>query len=469
MTTQMLPTSKRLCLLWGLYLKVRYLIRLVVSCYVLLAAVTAQGKQLEHRTYKLQNREYSTTAQHLRAIQSLAPGEWLKLPKPLADSRCGDAHGRAWGVKMPYSARRQGAFLFGEGRHGATTLRQESRYYDDDLYFYDIRMNQWHCLYPGYLLGAYPLGLNEDGFETLNGNPLPVASMVHAYGMVSYDSQRDFFIHLWSPSGYWRKHMPERLAFIHKNKAILNGLGRGWSDHANASPWAFDPIAGHWRRHTTTGLQPRLTHGSHLEYLPGVDQYFIYTRSGAYAYDPEKMHWSVLSPDGPPPPTPIDAATCYDYRRDRIYFAMGAYGDRGLVDGTDNRLWAYDARDNRWLDLHPRKGLAPPRGSKGQGMNFTLIHCNNLQDSVLAISRLADNAIYIYSPAHNRWWPVALGKTPADWSARARHGFYSPEFDRHFFFLAGDSRTDGDMYVYRMPELAWEELENDSPADVSGR
>ena len=125
---------------------------------------------------------------------------------------------------MPFAPGWRGAFLFGEGKHGAHTIRNGKRHYNDDLFFYDANAHRWVSLYPGTVIGEYEFRINPDGFEVDEfGHPVPVASNVHAYAMVTYDAERRQFVHMWSPSGYWRQWFPERVEALRHHKKQLNG------------------------------------------------------------------------------------------------------------------------------------------------------------------------------------------------------------------------------------------------------
>jgi len=157
---------------------------------------------------------------HIAKIKAMGDNSWLELGQPSPDPKWGEGLGRAWSSKMPFAPNLRGAFLCGEGRHGGTATRNGKRYYNDDLFFYDINAHRWICLHPGQELGKYRAKFNEDGLEVdKDGHPLPIAWMVHAYGGVTYDPDRREFLTCHNPAGggYWRSSMPERLAFFEKH------------------------------------------------------------------------------------------------------------------------------------------------------------------------------------------------------------------------------------------------------------
>lgn len=101
-------------------------------------------------------------------------------------------------------------------------------------------------------------------------------------------------------------------------------------------------------------------------------------------YNPAKNDWAALKPTGPRPPQPIDAASCYDPKRQRVYMAMGSYPKR-KIEGVENRVWAYDIVKNTWIDLKA-KGKLPPRPRKVSGSGITKMHYDSASDVVLFFS-----------------------------------------------------------------------------------
>lgn len=240
-----------------------------------LFGVACGGEKKPARKGPLKNLP-SRPGAHIAKIRAMKDNSWLDLGIVPPDPRWGEAVGRAWSSTMPYAPELRGAFLYGEGRHGGCTERKGKTYYNDDLFFYDINANKWVCVYPGMEVGTYNLTVNRDGFEVdKDGHPRPVAPFVHSYRMVTYDTDRRMFVHMWSPSGYWRKHFPKRVALIEKSKAGLNGLGRGWSKINQSSPWMYDTVAGHWRRLKTKSKTPAAGHGAHLIYLPPPEEVLL--------------------------------------------------------------------------------------------------------------------------------------------------------------------------------------------------
>ncbi len=391
---------------------------------------------------------------HVAKIKAMGDNSWLNLGTPAPDGQWGDGIGRAWSSTMPYAPELRGAFLYGEGRHGACTKRGGRTHYNDDLFFYDVNANKWVCVYPGMETGTYNLTVNDDGFEVnAEGHPVPVAPFVHSYRMITYDTDRKMFVHMWSPSGYWRKHFPKRVALIEKNVDRLNGLGRGWSKVNQASPWMYDTVAGHWLRFKTKARTPKAGHGSHLIYLPPQKKFFFLGGGGTHLYDPAKNDWEALKPTGSRPPQPIDAASCYDPKRQLIYVAMGSYPKNDSKE-VENRVHAYDVRKNVWIDLEA-KGKLPPRPRPVSGCGITRMHYDSANDVILFFSFATDitgslerRGIYAYDAGKNEW-TQATGEFAPDWPRGCNHTFYDPVLNAHFIYKARDSAGKGTMFVYR--------------------
>lgn len=400
---------------------------------------------------------------HLAKIRALEDNSWLALGRPAPDPQWGIGLGRSWSSKMVYAPDMRGAFINGEGRHGATTERNGKIHYNDDLFFYDINQHRWVCVYPGMELGTYEGRVNEDGFEVdENDHPLPIAYMVHAYGAVAYNTDTLVYAHMWNPSGggYWQSSMPERVAFIQNNNDKLNGLGGRLGDGTvmseidQASPWMYDTLAGHWTRYKTEMQSPSLGHGAHLFYLPTLEQYFLQFED-THFYDPTVNHWIKAEPSGPRPPQPIDSASCYDSKRNRIYIAMGSYPNIASKE-LPNRVWAYDVAQNTYLDIEAQ-GSLPPRPLATSGTASSQMTYDSKNDVVLYFAYGADlnesgatKGIYAYDAESNEW-TIATKTYPESWGAewrRTAHLFYDPVLNAHFLYNAVDS-GDGVMFVYR--------------------
>ena len=391
---------------------------------------------------------------HIAKIRAMKDNSWLDLGPAKDDPEWGEAKGRGWCGKMPYAPDLRGAFLYGEGRHGGTTQRKGKTYYNDDLFFYDINANRWVCVYPGMEVGKYNLTINEDGFEVnAEGNPVPVAVFVHSYTYMTYDTDRKMFMHMWRPSGYWRKPFPKRVALVEKNGDKLNGIGRDWSTINQASPWMYDTTAGHWRRYKTKSQTPGKGSGA-LFYIEHLKKCCFFPKKGAGVsfYDPEENDWQAAKSSGPLPPRPGDAPSCYDSKRRRVYIGMGAYPSEFEGPKNQNRVWAFDIEGSTWIDLKAT-GELPPVAGGVSGCSTTKMHYDSANDAIIFISvredannSLETRGIYAYSPDENKW-EKAAGSFPESWEPRAgTHTFYDPELNAHFIYRVRDKRL---VFVYR--------------------
>ncbi len=211
----------------------------------------------------------------------------------------------ATSASMAVSAEFRGAFLQGEGQHGYT---KPDGHYMDDLWFYDINAHRWICCYPGAPTKTLRLKLNADGFEaTPSGDLIPVAQQVHGYEMNTYDTEGKRLLSMPNTHPYWHRAIPQR---------------NGWlkPPPADASPWFYETATGKWSRLRTGTTGPQSGCGDTLIYLPGRRQaFFLHRNQDAWIYDTQRNKWRNVEPAGPQPPFGIDATSCYDSRRHRIY------------------------------------------------------------------------------------------------------------------------------------------------------
>src|SRR5262245_44124662 len=95
---------------------------------------------------------------------------------------------------------------------------------------------------------------------------------------------------------------------------------------ADASPWMFETTSGKWNRLRTGTTAPGSSHGDTLIYVSSRREVFLaHGGKEVWFYDTRKDAWRQAKPGGPPPPWGIDATSCYDPRRERIYLGGGAY------------------------------------------------------------------------------------------------------------------------------------------------
>jgi hypothetical protein len=373
---------------------------------------------------------------HVEKVRALGDNSWLALGRPAADPKWGRARGRSWTAAMPLAPELRGAFLFGEGVHG---YAKPDGHYMDDLWFYDVNGHRWVCCYPGADTKTLDLVLNRDGFEaSQDGTLVPVASQVHGYSMNTYDTDRKRFLSMPNLHEYWKTALPQRTRWLKPAPA-------------DASPWSFDPATGKWDRRRTGAAAPRSGYGDTLLYVPAKKQvFFAHRNEEVWFYDPAANRWKQAAPQGPKPPWGIDATSCLDTKRQRIYIGGGSYP---VAPEAGHAFWVYDLKEDRWVDPKP-KGK-PCKGSNSYNTLSSLMVYDTANDKVLLLlhSQHYDKedrrGVYVYDPETNAWaeQPVPL---PAELPPRqVKNGFYDPELNAVFLHSAGDSADDGTLWVYR--------------------
>jgi D-alanyl-D-alanine carboxypeptidase/D-alanyl-D-alanine-endopeptidase (penicillin-binding protein 4) len=382
----------------------------------------------------------SRAGEHVAKIAAMADDTWLDLGPPAPDPVWGSARGRSWGADMAWAPDLGVAFLTGEGVHGWWD-KQTGRYMDD-LWAYDLRAHRWICVHPGSDVNNLDLKVNEHGVEvTPDGQPMPVAQMVHGYQGSTYDTDLHRFMFMPCSAGYWDKSMGERR---------LTWLGKKSNEVAKGcSPWLYDVRAGEWDRRSTGGAPAPTGHfGDVLMYVPGVKKTFLRTAgSEIWWYDAMANQWTRVSPKGPPPPFGIDPTACYDPRRNRIYIGGGSYP----VATGPSALWAYDVASDTWIDLQPKGTCCG--GSNSYNSNIAVMTYDAAGDVVVlnrhtAVTAKGETGMWIYDPAANAWderpRPFLEGM-----SWRQVNGFYDPELNVHVYHSARDSDLGGIVRAYR--------------------
>ncbi len=365
---------------------------------------------------------------HLPKIQALGDGAWLSLGAPDADPKWGRAPGRSYTSKMAPAPDLRVAFLYGEGQHGFV---KENGRYMNDFWAYDIHAHRWICIDPGVDTRNFFVKVNSDGFEVdRSGEVLPVAQMVHGYEMTSYDPDLRKFIFMPTPSGYWRvKGLAENRPHVPKE---------AWNFYnPNASPWMYDVASAKWEVRKISGEGRKSNAGDAAFYIPTLRKTLHFTGDSVAAYDYAENTWKPLSPKGKLPRI-YDNVACHDPKRDRIYF----YGEG---------LSIYDVATNAWLDVGAARTFrAGVRLASWTG-HLTYDSAN---DAVIAIAHYGDfgasRGLYVYDPNSNTWTTEPQPFPGDKWgSGVASNGFYDPELNAHFYHLAGDSRDNGSIWVYR--------------------
>jgi hypothetical protein len=375
---------------------------------------------------------------HVEKIKALDDDSWLELGAPAADPKWGKARGRAWGCRMPFAPELGGAFLFGEGVHGYT---KPDGHYMDDLWFYDLNAHRWICCYPGADVKSLDLTVTEEGFEaTKDGERIPVASMAHAYEMVTYDTKLKRFMSMPCPGDYWKKPLERRLQWL---KDVPKDAPKA------AGPWTFDTTASKWDRRTSSTPQPHSGFGDVFIYLPDRERAFFRNKDGVWSYDPAKNKWASLAPKGPKAPFGIDPTACYDTKRQRVYLGGGSYP---VAPKGENAFWVYDVKENAWIDPKP-KG-APCNGSTSYNTNVAAMHYDTVNDVVVLFHFGGDKegqGIFIYDPESNTW--LAEPRVACKATGQCKNAYYDPELNVHIIHGAGDSRDDGTVWAYRYKKV----------------
>ncbi len=399
--------------------------------------------------------------EHMEKIAALGDNEWVDLGSPEPDAKWGKARGRSWSPVAPYAPDLRGAFFFGEGPHG---MVKPDGHYMDDLWFYDVNQHRWVCVYPGIHAaeGYKEIGFDkETGFEvTPDGQPIPIASMVHAYCMVTYDSDRGLFMNMGCSGGYWRpgyhKGITGRVEALKEHsdavkKAREAGEEPAWAGSRGTSPYIYNTRTGRFERYRTENPSSPGGFGATLIYVPSVQKAFGYkNRSSRVAwYDPETKDWTEIRKKGSMPPWHIDPNVCYDSKRDRIYLAGGLYSHIKFKPG-DSVLWMFDVQTETFSRLEPAVTPTPTSYATNRAMFFY----DSVNDAVVMfMHRVRKNetrGIYVYHPERNEWELVSENTPQLD---RRRNptwtGYYDPELNAFLLHTACDGSDNGTMFAYR--------------------
>jgi len=383
---------------------------------------------------------------HIEKIKAMGDNEWLNLGVPAADPKWGKARGSSWGAKaLILATDKRGAFLFGEGVHAYV---KPDGHIMDDLWFYDIYTHAWTCLYPGTNTKTFTqrvkdkeLLIDENGqLIDKEQQPIPVHTLVHAWGYLTYDSDRKKFAFLsWNGTGnqiprYFlggEKQMDEGLKLLEvqlkdKKKLVF-------------SPWFYDVTLGKFERSPANNSMGINAGGfPQFHYIPSKKQFFAVGSDTVAIYDPAKNQWTDAKPKGPAPKG-YDACGCYDSKRNRVY--------RNDGDGSKGEgLMAYDIESNTWSQLKPTGTTPPPANT-----NAAFYEYDARLDIVVAIHfRGKATGIFVYDPKSNSWAdPIPFPANSPTKFHYAANTFFDRELNAYFCHVAGDSSDNGVMWVYR--------------------
>jgi hypothetical protein len=383
----------------------------------------------------------SPPGKHFQQIQALQPGEWLLLGEPAADPRWGRSRGRTYTCKMAAAPELGGAFHYGEALHG--WWDKNSGLYMDDLWFYDLRGHRWICLHPGSNVNTLTMKLNDRGWEvTPDGEPIPVAPMVHGYEMTTYVPAEKRFMFLPCPSGYWRRGLGARRSTWLEN--IENDPQEPRSD-----PRFYNVASHRWERVSAPAPGMRVSMCGVLIYLEKHQKTFFYMRRdrAVWLFDHRQLRWSQPNPAGTPPSgKEIEGLSCYDPGRDLIYLCN---------DGEPTVPIIYDVANNRWV--WPKTESEPVsveqrvmRSAAGS------LHYNGAAHRVVFFQHRGNqngDGVYLYDPQTSTWTnkPSPLPQGFRTVARRAVSSFYDQAWNVHVFYTAGASMDNGVIWVFRCP------------------
>ena len=283
----------------------------MIRCATVLVATLTVGLTLYAQDKKGPLAELpSKPGPHVEKIKALGDNEWLKLGAPAADPKWGKARGSSWGAKaLILAPDKRGAFLFGEGVHAYV---KPDGHVMDDLWFYDINAHAWTCLHPGTDTKTFTQRVKDkellvDGNGQLidkDKQPVPVHTSAHAWGYLTYDSDRKKFAFL-SWNGTAGGKIPRY--FLGGEKQMdegLNLLEEQMKDKKKAvfSPWFYDVASGKFERSPANNSTAISAGGfPQFHYLPSKKQFFAVGSDTVAIYDPAKHLWSDAKPKGPSP------------------------------------------------------------------------------------------------------------------------------------------------------------------------
>jgi hypothetical protein len=393
----------------------------------------------------------SAPGPHVGKIKALGDDSWLDLGKPAPDPKWGPGEGRAYTNKMAYAADLVGAFLCGEGPHGAAHNRGGGTYYADDVFFYDLMAHRWICVSPGSNMAGFKMKLDGNGFEaTEDGQNVPIAFAVHGYECNEYLPGLGRFMTLETGSPYSKKVIAIRKAWL-----AGHPFGRSLGKH----PFLYDVKAGRWERRKVEGEGPRTHFCKSLTWVESLKRVMYYGRgSDFWLYDPEAGKWSHLEGKGEPPQGSrmnYEGTLCYDTKRDRLY----------VFNCTQKEIpWIYDIRTNTWSNPHAKNQPCPgndyAKGVRMLSSTSSGVHYDTAGD--VAVMRLTVKqgqgdprnipskhpGLAVYDPEKNAWEEVKTG------GSGGASSFYSPELNVHVYLDCRDGRTDGTIRVYRYKRAA---------------
>ena len=385
----------------------------------------------------------SEAGPQLQKVLALGDNEWVNLGSPAPDPKWGHGRGRSWSCKMTYAPELRGAFLAGAGPHAF--IKPDGHY--DDIFFYDLNAHRWICIFPGVNTKTFGddakegrLKVNDDGQLTdQEGRIIPLAYRSHSGQTHTYDTDQCKWVSNGIPGGidpdWWSAKVPWYLA----GAPHLTGK----PDKVAGQLLSFNTITGLFER--PAGKKPPVrgggARGEAFFYLPTKKAYWAYSSDkGTQIGDVATGQWTVAKTKDGPPGT--DLGACYDSKRDRIY-TSGGTGNK--YDKGEGYIYIYDVKTGAWSNP-PNKGPAV----EIPGSTWGMIHYDTASDKVVVL-RLG-KGVSTYDPETGEFSeekPLPKEMRKDNW-----HGFYSPEVNAHFIYVAIDGRDKGDMWAYRYKRAA---------------
>lgn len=393
----------------------------------------------------------SSPGTHVAKIEALGDGAWLDLGAPAPDPKWGGAPGRAYTNKMAYAPDLVGAFLLGEGVHGARGEGPRKGYYNDDVFFYDLMAHRYICLFPGTTEAqAKQVKVDANGFTASkeDGQNFPHAIAVHGYECLSYNPETREFMALLTGSPYSRTVMAD---FPKEMRERESGK----------HPYFFGADTGRWVRRKVNGDGPGTHFCKALEYIPSLKQTMFYGRSDSFwFYDHKTNAWTVKKAEGGAPAAwstkgASEGTCCYDSKRDRLY----------IFNRAQNSIpCAYDFKTNKMIDLEaknqPYPGEDHAKGVRSLASTSSGVHYDSAADVVVMRLTVKQGTgdmrnipskrigLAIYDPNTNAWAKEFV-PLPEFIEGGCWNSCYSPELNVHAYHIAGDSRANGKVVVYR--------------------
>lgn len=380
---------------------------------------------------------------HIEKIKALGDNEWLPLGAPAADPKWGKARGCSWGAKaLILAPDKRGAFLYGEGVHGFV---KPDGHIMDDLWFYDLHAHAWICLYPGMDTKSFSrrvkdgeLDIDEHGsLIDQERRPIPLHTLVHAWGYLTYDSDRSKFAFLG-----WKDHPLPRY-YLGGEKLMDEGLKTLEArlkdkEPTVFSPWFYDVATGKFERTPAKNATAVDAGGfPQFHYLPSQKRFFAVGSETVAIFDSATNEWTDVKPQGPAPKG-YDACGCYDSKRNRVYRNDGD-------NSADEGLMAYEIETNAWRHLKPT-GAAPLAANT----NAAFYEYDARHDVVVAMHfKGRSTGIFVYDPKSNHWSDPLPIPAEVRKFGFAANTCYDRELNVYFMHVAGDSDDNGEIWAWR--------------------